>query len=271
MAELDVCIETVFTDLRVEERIAKTAELGYDCIEFWHPEATWDGSKIDDSLPKDADTMRQACEEAGVTVAGFVLNAWDGLYGGCPVRSQDRSKFVDQVHKTVDFAQKINCKAAVIMTGVTQPDLTRQQMRENMEKAFGEGLDIAVKNNFTLLLEPLNTLVDHKGFYLDSTAEAVEIVRSFGSPNLKLLYDIYHMQIMNGNVVDTIRENVDIIGHMHVAGVPGRAEPNDCELNYPFIFRKAEDFGYQGNFGLEYFPRMNHGDSLRQQLMMCKQ
>ena len=270
MIKLDVCIETVFTDLSCEQRIARIAQLGYDSIEIWHPEGTWNGAEIDESMPKDADTLNQACEDAGVTIVSFVVNAWDGSYGGCPVSAGDKSRFIDQVHKSIDFGKRINCSSAIILPGMVQPNLTREQMRGNMESAFEEGLEIAEANEFTFQIEPLNTPVDHAGFYLDSTAEAIDIVRKFDSPRMKMLYDIYHMQIMEGSIVDTIKSNIDIIGHMHVAGVPGRAEPDNCELNYPYIFKKADEFGYKGYFGLEYFPRLESAESLELQLRMAE-
>ena len=270
MIKLDVCIETVFTDLPCEQRIAKIAQIGYDAVEIWHPEGTWNGTEIDERMPKDADTLNQACEDAGVTIVSFVVNAWDGTYGGCPVSSGDKSRFIDQVHKSVDFGKRINCSSAIILPGLVQPNLTRAQMRSNMESVFADGLEIAEKNEFTFQLEPLNTPVDHAGFYLDSTAEAIEIVRNSCSPRIKLLYDIYHMQIMEGNIVDTIQNNIDIIGHMHVAGVPGRAEPDSCELNYPYILKKTDEIDYQGYFGLEYFPRLESAESLGRQLRMIE-
>ena len=268
MAKLDVCLETVFTDLPYEQRIRKIAALGYDCVEFWHPEGTWNGSAIDESQAKDPAVLTQVCEETGVAIAGFALNAWDGTYGGCPTCADDKGRFVEQVHKSIEFANKIGCGSAIILSGLEQPGLSRQEMRDNMEKAFGAGLEIAERNDFTLLLEPLNTLVDHEGYYLDFTAEAIEIIKGFDSPSMKMLYDIYHMQIMEGNIVETIRDNVDIIGHFHVAGVPGRAEPDTCELDYPYIFRQADEAGYTGRFGLEYFPEADFTESLQRQLAM---
>lgn len=269
MVLLDVCLETVFTDLPYDERIARIAGIGYDCVEFWHPEGTWDGSAINPRFPKDAKTLRRACEQAGVTVGGFVLNAWDGLYGGCPTRAEDRKLFLDQVRKTIAFGNEIGCRSVILMPGLIDPGLTREQMRSNLEKALAEALELAAKNGFTFLLEPLNVKVDHAGFYLGSTAEAIEIIRKFDTPNLKLLFDMYHMQIMEGNIVATIRDNIDVIGHFHVAGVPGRAEPHTCELDYPYIFKQADELGYQGRFGLEYFPQLDSEESLALQLKMA--
>ena len=138
------------------------------------------------------------------------------------------------------------------------------QMREKLCRAFAKATEIAKKEDFKLRVEPLNTLVDHPGYYLDSTKEAAEIDHAIKSSNLKLLYDVYHMQIMEGKIIDTIEKNIDIIGHFHSAGVPGRAELFDTEVNYPAILRKLEALGYKGNFGLEYFPKMtDHSESLK--------
>jgi hydroxypyruvate isomerase len=106
------------------------------------------------------------------------------------------------------------------------------------------------------LLEPLNTHVDHAGYYLDSSVEGAELVRAINSPHLRLLYDVYHMQIMEGNVIANIEKNLDLIGHFHSAGVPGRGELFMGELNYPQILQRIAARGYKGRFGLEYFPKM---------------
>jgi len=105
--------------------------------------------------------------------------------------------------------------------------------------------------------------VDHPGYYLDSSSEGAQIVRAIGSPSLKLLYDVYHMQIMEGNIIASIRRHADVIGHFHSAGVPGRHEHFETELNYPAILKAIEETGYEGCFGLEYQPAMqDHLDSL---------
>jgi hydroxypyruvate isomerase len=163
----------------------------------------------------------------------------------------------------IALGKSIGCPRGITLSGVIDPALTRTQMRDNLERALGEAVEMAAKADFTLLLEPLNTLVDHPGYYLDSSAEAAEIIRRIGKPSLKMLYDVYHMQIMEGNVIANIERNIDIIGHFHSAGVPGRAELFDCELNYPEILKRIDAMGYQGCFGLEYFPRLaDHRASL---------
>ena len=263
MIPLSVCLETVFTDLPVEERIARIAEVGFNVVEFWHPEGTWDGKEIRFEA-KDAASMKKACEENDISISDFALHAWDGSIGGCPVRAEDHEMYLEQIRRMIAFAKAVGCNKGITLSGVVDASLSREQMRRNFETALAQAIEIAETEDFTLLLEPLNTLVDHAGYYLDSTKEAAEIIRDIKSNNLKLLYDVYHMQIMEGRIIDTIEKNIDIIGHFHSAGVPGRAEHFDTEVNYPVILNKLEALGYKGNFGLEYFPKMaDHGESLK--------
>ena len=99
MVAFSVCLETVFTDLPVEERIRRIKEAGFTSVEFWHPEATWDGKSLRKDLAKDASAVRQACEDSGVKLAGFALHAWDGSFGGCPVKPRDRELYLDQIRR----------------------------------------------------------------------------------------------------------------------------------------------------------------------------
>ena len=265
MVTLSVCLETVFTDLPVDKRIGKIAEAGYGAVEFWHPEGTFDGNQVDFEQPKDVAALSQACRQHGVTLNDFAMHAWDGSIGGSPVKAEDRQAYLAQIRKMIDFAKAAGCGKGITLSGTVDPALSRTEMRTNLENALAEAVKIARQEGFTLLLEPLNTLVDHPGYYLDSSTEGFEIIRAINSPNLKLLYDVYHMQIMEGNVIATIEKNIDSIGHFHAAGVPGRAELFGTELDYPTIFRTIEQAGYQGAFGLEYFPKMpDHSASLKQ-------
>jgi len=267
MVTLSVCLETVFTKLPVDERIARIAEAGYNSVEFWHPEGTWDGTTVRTDLAKDAKSLRRACDRNGVTLNDFAMSAWDGSIGGCAVKAQDRAQYVEQMRKMIAFAEQAGCRKGIALSGTIDPALPWSEMGKNLSDALGEVLPMAEKAGFTLLLEPLNTLVDHAGYYLDSSAEAFEIVARFDSPHLKVLFDVYHMQIMEGNLLATIKDNIDSIGHFHAAGVPGRGELFDCELNYPYILAEIETLGYDGSFGLEYFPRLSdHGQSLRETL-----
>jgi len=250
----DICLELVLTDLDTEERIAQIAKCGFDSVEFWFHDATFDGSTCAASLAKDPVAIRQACEANGVTINNMVVNAPDGSFGGSPVDGSDFGKYIERLHEAIEFSKSINCKMAITCSGNIVDGLSREQMRANLEKAYFEAAKIAEKNNFTLVVEPLNIHVDHVGYYLSSSSEAAEIVRKIASPNFKLLYDIYHMQIMEGNIIANIEKNIDIIGHFHAAGVPGRHELNTGEINYINVIEKIESMGYKSAFGLEYVP-----------------
>ncbi len=105
-----------------------------------------------------------------------------------------------------------------------------------------------------LVFEPLNTLVDHKGYYLYSSEEAFRIADQVNSPKVKVLYDIYHQQITEGHLIKRITKNIDKIGHFHAAGNPGRHELYFGEINYSEVFKAIDETGYTGSIGLEYFP-----------------
>lgn len=263
MIPISVCLETLFTDLPVEERIARIAEAGIEVVEFWLPEGTWTGQDIQ-LQAKDAASLKRACQETGITINDFSFSAWDGTIGGSPVRAEDHAGYFRQIEKNIAFAKSLGCRMGIVLSGMSDPKLSGSQMRDNLTAALAQATKTAQADGITLILEPLNSLVDHAGYYLDRTETTIAIIREINSPNLKMLYDIYHMQIMEGNLIATIENNIDIIGHFHAAGVPGRGEIFDNEIDYPEILKRLAALDYQGCFGLEYFPQLSdHTESLR--------
>ncbi|MHB9025051.1 MAG: TIM barrel protein [Armatimonadota bacterium] len=251
--QIDVCLETVYTDQPVERRIELIAQAGYPQVEFWMPDT------------KDPVSIRQASATAGVTVNDFVVNGPDSQYN--PIKEGNLQNYLDRVEACIAFGEQLGCRKAITCSGNLQPGKTRDEMRATLEAALGAAAAIAEKHGFILLLEVLNTHVDHAGYYLDSSGEGAEIVRAINSPGLRLLYDIYHMQIMEGNLIANIERHLDVIGHFHSAGVPGRHELFSGEINYPAIIERIVAGGYAGSFGLEYMPAMaDHAESLRNTL-----
>jgi hydroxypyruvate isomerase len=130
---------------------------------------------------------------------------------------------------------------------------------------------VAEENRVTICLELLNSKVDHADYQGDNTAFGVQVVKAVGSPRVKLLYDIYHMQIMEGDVIRTIRENIAHIAHFHTAGVPGRHELDQTqELNYGAIARAIADTGFEGYFAHEFKPTKDPLTSLREAVAVCR-
>ncbi|MHB0913031.1 MAG: hydroxypyruvate isomerase family protein [Armatimonadota bacterium] len=256
MPKIGVCLEMVFTDLPYEKRIEEIAKTGFDTVEFWFHDATFDGSTCSMDGAKDAAALRQVCTANGVSISNMVVNAPDGSFGGAPVDAGDLGKYLERLHEVIAFSKEAGIGMAITCSGNLVPGLTRAEMRANLERAWGEAASIAEKAGYTLVVEPLNTHVDHAGYYLDSSAEGAEIVRAINSPDLRLLYDCYHMQIMEGNIIANIEKHIDVIGHFHSAGVPGRHELMSGELDYRRITAKIDSLGYKEVFGLEYSPSM---------------
>ena len=120
----------------------------------------------------------------------------------------------------------------------------------------------------TLVLEPLNVLHDHRGYYLWSSYEGFGIIEEVGSPAVKLLYDVYHQQISEGNLISNIKNNAHLIGHVHIADVPGRHQPGTGEINYKNVFAALDSAGYEGYTGMEFSPVGTSADAVKQTIAL---
>ena len=231
-------------------------------MEFWHKDCTWNGRDFIGPA-KDPEKLKVALDKYKLTVSDMVLNVWDASLGGSLVDSRDREMYLEKLTKVIEFAKRIGCSRLITCTGKEVAGRTRKEQRDSILATLSEAAKIVEREGLTLLLEPLNIYVDHPGYFLSSSKEGADIVREINHPNVRLLYDIYHMQIMEGNIIATIEKNIDIIGHFHTAGVPGRHELYLGELNYYNIIKRIDELGYQGYVGLEYFPSMDSDKSLR--------
>jgi hydroxypyruvate isomerase len=246
-----LCLEPVFTDYSFYDRIKIAKDCGVDAVEFWDP-SVYDTKKIGDLAQKN-----------DITVAACCLNqAWTYRMN-FPYEIVRRN-----VEKSILFGKDIGCRTFIGLSGETEckADSQKALLIENLKRIA----DICEKKNVTIVLEALNSLYDHKGYYLDSSYIGFEIVKAVNSPSIKLLYDCYHMQLMEGNLINNIRANIDFIGHFHSAGVPGRHELQLGETNYPLVVQAAEDAGYSNYFGFEYWPTYKNEESVRDVLEYVK-
>jgi hydroxypyruvate isomerase len=236
----------IFTEYPFLERIDKAAQAGFDAIEFWN----WDN--------KDLPAVKAAAQRAGIGIASFQANL-----GGTLVHPGQRESFLAAIEKSLGKAQEIGAPTLFLLTDELGEDRTvRYQFPELSEEAkYQSVLDglralapLAEKAGITLLLEPLNIRVDHPGYFLNRSAVGFELVRAVGSRHIKLLFDIYHMQVMEGNIIHSLIHNLDVIGHVHVADVPGRHEPGTGELNYANIFAALRQAGFDRYVGFELDP-----------------
>jgi len=263
MAKLGVCIETFFTDLPYPERIRRAAACGFKAYEFWFPEKRFDGKGLFDEV-KDLDAFAELNAKLGLTTTDFVLNHSAGAVVASLIDRKDLPKILEAVDRFAAMAKKVGCRNLISGSGNTIPGQRREEAVQVMVESLSAMGKALAPHGITILLEPWNSKVDHPGNFLDDSALAVEVLKKVGLPNVKLLYDIYHNQIMAGDVVSFIRQNISHIGHFHVAGVPGRHEPHPSELDYTFILKEIDRAGYTGHVGLEYWPTMDHAKSLKQ-------
>jgi hydroxypyruvate isomerase len=252
MVKFSVCLDTLLTEYPFIERAKRAKDLGFLAVEFWFHDKDEDINEFGD-----------LCKKEGIEVACFVVNSSNGDIGGALVNPEDRGRYISRLKELIPLAHNLNCKTLITCAGNTIESKTYEQQRNSILDSLWEASKIVEKEGITLVLEPLNTLVDHKGYFLDSAIKGAEIVRKINHPNIKLLYDIYHMQIMEGNIISFIERNLDIIGHFHCASVPGRNELWLAELNYKNILEKIYSLGYKGYIGLEYFPTLSSEESLK--------
>jgi len=258
-----VCLECFFPERPFHERIGEVARLGYEAVEFWFSDYLFDAKGLNPGL-KDFDAIASEAQQHGIEISDFAVNSNEGWFGGSLVKADDKQVFLDRLASQIEIAHRLDCHRLIICTGNRLPDVPEEQQLSNLIEVMGEAAKLAEREGVLLVIEPLNTHVDHAGYFLDTSRVGFEIVKEINHPNVKLLYDIYHMQIMEGNLISTIRQNIDLIGHFHSAGNPGRNELFIGEIHYPNIVREIRSLGYEGNFGLEYFPTLESAESLRQ-------
>ncbi len=185
-------------------------------------------------------------------------------------RKEGHAEYIARTRASIEAAAEAGFPNVICMSGNRAEDLTDDEGQDNCVEGLKQIVGFAEASGVTLCLELLNSKRDHKGYMCDRTAWGVEVCKRVGSESLKLLYDIYHMQIDEGDVIATIRENAECIGHYHTGGVPGRHEIDDTqELNYPAIMRAIVETGFTGFVAHEFIPQRDPMTSLREAVAIC--
>lgn len=244
---LCVPIPCFFGQMDFAEAIRRVRALGFDAAE------TYNWKELD------AESVRRACAENGVELLSMCTTEF---------RMTDeafRSAWLDGLRESCAAARALGVKRLITQVG---PDTgaPREKQHENIVETLRQAAAILEDSGVTVMLEPLNTFVDHKGYYLWSAVEGFEIIREVNHPLVKMVFDIYHQQIMEGNIIPNITGNLDCIAHLHAAGHPGRNELQFGENDYNVIFAAVDKAGYTGACGLEYTPLMPPEESLAEAL-----
>lgn len=241
---LCVPIPCFFKDVDFAAAIRRVKALGYDAAETYN----WKNL--------DFDAVRAACEETGVELLSMCTTEF---------RMTDpalRTAWLDGLKESCEAAKKLGVKRLITQVG---PDTgaPRAQQHASIVAALRDARPILEDSGVTIMIEPLNTYVNHPGYYLRSSVEGFEIIREVDHPLVKVVYDIYHQQVMEGNIIPNVTNNLDCIAHLHSAGHPGRHELQYGESDYKVIFAAVDKAGYTGACGLEYSPLLEPEESLR--------
>lgn len=232
--KLSVCIDAVYMGKPIDEAVTGVKAAGLDAVEFW----TWEEKDI---------SLLEAYRKEGIEIAAF-CTGFISL-----VDDKKREEYLESLKKTIETAKRLGCTRIISQTGAELP-CERDKQRRNLIDGLKACVPYLEEHGMTLLVEPLNIRVDHAGYYLYRSDEAAEIIRETGSPYVKMLFDIYHQQITEGDLIRRIQEYIPYIGHFHAAGNPGRHELFRSEIDYKTILSAIKETGYEGYVGLEYFP-----------------
>lgn len=240
------CIPAVFAHMPIRQALAQVHAAGLQYYEFWG----WNDGEIEEYLA--------AQEEYRLTPAAMCTREFILTDPTC------RGAFLEGLEQTISACRRLGCPAIITQVGQEYAHLSRQAQHESIVAGLKAAAPLLESAGITLVFEPLNTLVDHKGYYLWSSREAFTIADEVGSSRVKVLLDLYHQAVMEDLNLPEVLANLDKIGHFHMAGVPGRHEPlTDCVVDYAVILRAIRQAGYQGAVGLEYFPRQDAAQGLK--------
>ncbi len=234
-----VNLEMWWTRLPFLDRIREAKKAGFSTVEFW----PWRGKPLAE--------IAELCKSLDIEIAQFT--AW-GFVPGLN-NPKNHQKFVKEIEASCATAHQLNCSKMTVVGGNDQPGMTPAEMHQNIIDGLRLAAPIAEENQVMLILEPMNIRVDHKGHCLYGSPEAVEICRQVDSPMVKLNWDLYHMQISEGDLCGRMRDGFDQIGYLQLADHPGRFEPGTGEIHYNRVLKEAWDLGYRGAVGLECRPR----------------
>jgi len=237
----------LFTELSLTEGIEAATNHGFDAVECHFPYAT------------PAAVTKAALEKTGLKMLGLNTIKGDeskGDNGLCaiPHRVAEARAAIDQ---SVEYAAQIDTPNIHVMAGISSGAAADDCYLENLSYATSK----AAKHGINILIEPLNPY-DAPGYYLNSTTQAEKVIEKVAADNLKLMFDCYHVQIIEGDVCRRMKALLPLIGHIQIASVPARAEPDVGELNYRYVMDAITELGYQAPIGAEYKPATTTVDGL---------
>ena len=255
---LSVMLWTVFTDLPFEQRLAKIAEAGYTNVELVGEYAKWSDADFGKAIV--------AAKQHDIH-----FDATAGLHNGVG-NPAVRDAFLAELKEALTPMEKLFCPAMIILSGNVVPGFSREEQHASCIEGLRSAAALVEGKQINgqpvrLLLECIDP-EENPHYFLQSAAEAIDIVRAVNHPQVQFLYDLFHEQIAEGNLIEKLDKNIDIIGLIHIADVPGRREPGVGEINFVNIYRKLVELKYRHVVAMEFKPTGDAVSSLRRARMM---
>jgi hydroxypyruvate isomerase len=229
----------VVAEAAVPRPPAEDGGFGFPAVEFWPHQG------------KDIGAIKKLKDELKIEIAQF--SAWGFEPGMNDPKQEDA--FVAAVEEACQVAHQLDCRKMCVVAGNNQKGMTKDQMHAQCIKALKRAAKVAEREKVMLILEPMNGRVDHPGHCLYGSEDAVKICRAVDSPMVKINWDLYHMQIAEGDLCGRLKEGFDQCGYLQLADHPGRNEPGTGEINYSRVLRQAKELGYTDFVGLELRPK----------------
>lgn len=236
---LSVMLWTVYRDLPFEQRLEKVAEAGYHSVQLVNEFDKWSEDDF-----RRFRAMKESLKMTCDSTAGLHTGVADPAAG---------DKFLQELTSFFPTAAKLECPTIIVLSGNRVEGVSHDAQHQACIEVLKRAADLAQKNNVTLLLENIDQEENPK-YYLTSVAEGFEIIRAVDHPRVKFLYDFYHEQISEGNLIEKLEKNIDLVGVVHIADVPGRHQPGTGEINYESIFRKLGELKFAHYAAMEFMP-----------------
>jgi len=246
--KLSVMLWTVYEKLPFQQRLEKIVEAGYKNVELVGEYHGWSEEDF-----RQANRKRRGL--------GLSFDTTAGLKHGV-ANPAARDAFLGDLRQELTTMEKIECPAVIIMSGNVVSNLSRQTQHESCVEGLKRAAELVEGKNVKLLLENIDP-EENPRYYLQSVAEGFEIVRKVNHPQVRFLYDFFHEQIAEGNLIEKLEKNIDWVGLVHIADVPGRHEPGTGEINYENIFKKLGQLKYDRYAAMEFIPTGDPVQSLR--------
>lgn len=247
--KLSACIEWLFADEAetFADRIRLAHRHGVEAVEFWR----WTN--------KDVGSIEWALSETGVELASFVAEPMIPL-----TDRANQAAFLEGLKRTIEVARRLGARTLIAQAGDDLAGKTREEQRAALTETLSRAGEVLADSGVRLGVEPLNTLIDHVGYFLESTREGLDIVKETGRPEIGIIYDIYHSAVMGEDTASVIGGDIDKVLHVHIADHPGRNEPGSGSIDLKARADWLVAQGYRGYLGLEYRPTQPSAQTIEQ-------